>query len=137
MFEQLKHVGERVPSQHCNPDGGGGGGVVVCSFTTIENERVADAHPPPLATSVMLSVPFRDALYCTAREDVPDEGLIPLPRSEVRVHEVAPPMETFSVALLPTFTVGGPLTDAVVAAFTLTTVTASSPTPHALLARPA
>jgi hypothetical protein len=136
LLAQLKHVGERVPSQQSKPDGGGGG-VVVFAVTAIENDRVAGAHPPPLAKSVMLSVPFRDALYCTDRDDVPDDGLIALPRDEVSVHEVAPAMETVSVALLPSFTVAGPFSDAVVAGFTLTTVTASLPAPQALLARPA
>ena len=85
-----------------------------------------------------MSAPDFEATYCTAKDPVfePDEGEMPLPRSEVRDQELAFVTQTDSVPLAPCCREEGPMTEAVGSGTMLRTVTASSPSPHALAARP-
>ena len=61
LSEQLKQLGERVPSQHRRPPLPGGGGLslfwmrIVCVAVTLP-------HAPPEPRSVTVSVPMRVAL---------------------------------------------------------------------------
>jgi hypothetical protein len=68
--------------------------------------------------------------------EVPEEGLIEFPREELSVHDVAALVPTVSIALLPEVTEAGPDNDAVAPDVSVTTATASSPSPHDVVARP-
>ena len=108
----------------------------VSADTVMVRVRVTDPHGPPLATSVTTSVPVRVASYLADPEIVPDEGEIEFAREDVNFHDVAPLMPMLRFALPPCFSDDGPFSVAVLVAFSVTSATDSSPTPHALLARP-
>ena len=72
----------------------------------------------------------------TVCDDDSEEGLIPFPSDERRLHDVAPCIKTFSVVLFPVVTDDGPVRDAVAAGVIVTTASASSPAPHDVVARP-
>lgn len=128
LFEQLKQVGDRVPSQHWRPPPLG-------SVTSIVIVRITEPQPPDVR-SVTTSVPLLVASYLADPAWVPDDGTIALPREEVSVQELIPLTEIPSVALRPVCMEPGPESDAVAAEFSITTATASLPEPQALLALP-
>lgn len=94
MSLQLKHVGERVPSQQRRPRFAG-------ALIRIESVRVTLPQAPPCVVSVMVSRPERAAEYNAVCEYVPEEGVMELPSEELSDHEDAPLREIESVALLP------------------------------------
>jgi hypothetical protein len=91
-----------------------------------------------VATRVTTSSPDFDATYCTLKDPVfePDEGEMPLPSNDVRDQELTFATRTGNVAADPCCTEAGPATDPYGGETMLSTVTASSPAPQALDARP-
>lgn len=131
MLEQLKQVGDLVPSQQSSPWFCG-------ALTTIVSVRVTEPHPPPLATSVTVSVPLDVPKYVLVNdpEPVPEDGVIALRSADVRVHDAVPEVETDSVVLVPSCIDDGPDSEAVDVLCTFTTATASDREPQAFVAWP-
>jgi hypothetical protein len=90
-----------------------------------------------VAVSVTTSLPLADAVYWTVKvpEFEPAAGEIALPIADFSDHELALLTEMLSVATVPCSTDDGPPIDPEAPGAMLSTVTASSPTPHAFVAR--
>jgi hypothetical protein len=85
----------------------------------------------------MTSLPLAEAVYWTAKapEFDPAAGEIALPLADFSDHELASATPMFSVAPAPCGRDDGPLIEAEAPGAMLSTVTASSLMPHALIAR--
>lgn len=90
-----------------------------------------------MAVSVTTSFPLVEAVYWTVKvpEFDPEAGEIALPLADLSDHELAFPTEMFSVPTAPCCKDDGPLIEAEAPGAMISTVTASSLTPHALTAR--
>jgi hypothetical protein len=139
FFAQLVQLGETVPSQQRSvpPGCGWGCGCGCGAFTVIAVVRWIEPQAAFVAVRVTTSTPLAEAVYWTAKVPVfdPAAGEIALLFADLSDHDPALVTEIVSVAPAPCCSDDGPLIDPEAPGAMLSTVTASSLTPHAVTAR--
>jgi hypothetical protein len=132
LLEQLKHVGDSVPSQQRNPPPPVGGVVPPAGVTVIALLRSVCSAQRFVSSTVTVSVPLRAAQYCAANEPLPPPEVIEnvLPSDDLTIQETAPASENVMFALEFCATAAGTFSVPVACASSSIVTDAEAPGPH-------